>query len=285
MPNSPSIYTVDAFANQPFSGNPAAVCLCSGPTPDHWMQALAAEMNLSETAFLWPEADAWRLRWFTPTVEVDLCGHATLASAHVLLETGAVDQAAKILFRTLGGELTARQTRSGIEMDFPAERATELPWEDVPEGLVDALRLSDPPSAIGKSRRDILVELTDEAAVRALTPDFLAMARLDLRGVIVTSRASSATAETLAVDFVSRFFAPAVGVAEDPVTGSAHCTLGPWWAERLGRTALVGAQVSARGGIVGVTCVRERVLLTGSAVTVLAGIFGKTVTFDGGYDR
>jgi len=239
------------------------------------MQALAAEMNLSETAIVWPDGDGWRLRWFTPTVEVDLCGHATLATAHILLETGAADPATAILFKTLGGELTARKTDAGIEMDFPAEPAVELPSGDIPEGFLQALRLSEPPRAIGRSRLDMLVELIDEAAVRALTPDISAVAELDVRGVIVTSRAGTATAESIGVDFVSRYFAPAVGVAEDPVTGSAHCTLGPWWASRLGRNELMGAQVSARGGIVGVECKGERVLLNGSAVTVVCGKLGK----------
>ncbi len=275
MSDSQSLYIVDAFATRPFTGNPAAVCVCSEPAPDRWMQALAAEMNLSETAFVWPDGNGWRLRWFTPTVEVDLCGHATLAAAHILLETGAADPAIPILFKTLGGELTVRKTEAGIEMNFPAEPAVELPSGDMPEGLLQALRLSEPPRAIGRSRLDMLVELIDEAAVRALTPDIPAVAGLDVRGVIVTSRAGTATAESIGVDFVSRYFAPAVGVAEDPVTGSAHCTLGPWWASRLGRNELMGAQVSARGGIVGVECKGERVLLNGSAVTVVCGELGK----------
>lgn len=280
MSDSPDLYIVDAFASRPFTGNPAAVCLCSGPAPDAWMQAVGAEMNLSETAFAWPESSGWRLRWFTPTVEVDLCGHATLATAHILFETGAVDPATTISFRTLGGELTARRAGLGIEMNFPSEPAVELPIGDVLDGLLQALHLSDPPQAIGRSRLDILVELIDEAAVRALTPDIDAVANLGGRGVIVTSRASSATAESLAVDFVSRYFAPAAGVDEDPVTGSAHCTLGPWWAARLGRTELMGLQVSARGGIVGVASEGDRVLLNGSAVTVLCGELGRLARFD-----
>lgn len=278
--DSPSLYIVDAFASRPFTGNPAAVCVCSEPAHDSWMQALAAEMNLSETAIVWPEGNGWRLRWFTPTVEVDLCGHATLATAHILLETGAADSSTAILFKTRGGELTARKTNAGIEMNFPAEPAVELPSGDVPEGLLQALRLSEPPRAIGRSRLDMLIELIDEAAVRALTPDISAVAELDVRGVIVTSRAGTATAETIGVDFVSRYFAPAVGVPEDPVTGSAHCTLGPWWASRLGRNELMGAQVSTRGGIVGVECKGKRVLLNGSAVTVVWGKLGKAAKLE-----
>jgi PhzF family phenazine biosynthesis protein len=244
------------------------------------MQALGAEMNLAETAFLWPEGNGWRLRWFTPTVEVDLCGHATLAAAHILYETGAAKPAETISFQTLSGELTVKQAGLGIEMNFPAEPAVELPSGEVPDGLIQALNLSDPPRATGRSRLDLLVELVDEAAVRALTPDLSAVAELNARGVIVTSRAGTATAETTGVDFVSRFFAPAVGVAEDPVTGSAHCTLGPWWTERLGRNELLGAQVSRRGGIVGVVSEGKRVLLSGSAVTIICGELGHAARLD-----
>jgi len=278
--DSTPIYIVDAFAIRPFTGNPAAVCLCAKPAQEDWMQALGAEMNLAETAILWPEGNGWRLRWFTPTVEVDLCGHATLAAAHILFETGASDSAETISFHTLGGELTVRQAGMGIEMNFPAEPAVELPSGDVPDGLLQALCLSDPPRAVGRSRLDVLVELGDEAAVRALTPDISAVAELSGRGVIVTSRAGAATVETTGVDFVSRYFAPAVGIAEDPVTGSAHCTLAPWWAERLGRNELLGAQVSRRGGIVGVVCDGNRVLLNGSAVTVLSGELGHAARLD-----
>lgn len=269
--DAPALYIVDAFADRPFTGNPAAVCLSSSPVSEEVLQALGAEMNLSETAFVWPEGTAWRLRWFTPTMEVDLCGHATLAAAHILWETGALRPADTIEFVTLAGKLTARQAGRGIELNFPAEPAIELPAGESLGGLVEALRLSHPPRAIARNRLDALVELEDEATIRALTPDFSALARLDVRGVIVTSRPGPATAEAMGIDFVSRYFAPAVGVAEDPVTGSAHCALGPWWAERLGRTRLTGAQVSDRGGVVGVVCEGERVLLSGTAVTVLRG--------------
>ncbi len=279
MPKTPSLTIVDTFTSKPFAGNPAAVCVCSESPPAGWMQSLGAEMNLSETAILWPEEQSWRLRWFTPVAEVDLCGHATLASAHVLLETGAADPAATMVFKTLSGDLTARRAGQGIEMNFPAEIAVELSDVEVPGTLTQALKMSEAPCAVGRSRLDLLVELADEASVRALTPDFSAGAELGTRGVIVTSRAGSATAEALGVDFVSRYFAPAAGIAEDPVTGSAHCTLGPWWAERLGKNDLKGAQVSSRGGIVGVTCEEGRVLLNGSAVTVLCGQLGGAVSY------
>ena len=272
------MFIVDAFAEHPFSGNPAAVCLLSESAQEDWMQALAAEMNLSETAFVWTEGDAWRLRWFTPTVEVDLCGHATLAAAHVLWDTCAASESEPVTFATLSGKLTARKAGRGIEMNFPAEPAVEIGTDDVPAGLIEALHLSDVPCTIGRNRLDLLVEVLDEAAVRALTPDFLALCRLDARGVIVTSRPGPATTESLGVDFVSRYFAPAAGVPEDPVTGSAHCALGPWWASRLGKGQLVGAQLSHRGGIVGVSCEDTRVLLSGAAVTVLQGSLSAAAT-------
>lgn len=266
-----TFYIVDAFAARPFRGNPAAVCLLSEPAPTSWLQAVGAEMNLSETAFLWPDENHWRLRWFTPTAEVDLCGHATLAAAHVLWEAELADPAKPVKFATLSGDLTAQRGGLGIQMNFPAEPAVELRAEDVPPGLTEALRLSDLQCTIGRNRLDLLVELADEAAVRALTPDFGAVAKLEARGVIVTSRPGAATAESIEVDFVSRYFAPAAGVPEDPVTGSAHCALGPWWAGRLNKTRLLGAQLSARGGIVGVACEQDRVLLSGAAVTVMRG--------------
>ncbi len=272
------MFIVDAFAEHPFSGNPAAVCLLSGSVQDDWMQALAAEMNLSETAFVWAEGAGWRLRWFTPTVEVDLCGHATLAAAHVLWDTGAAPDSETLTFATLSGELTARRAGRGIEMNFPAEPAVEMGAGEVPAGFIEALRLSDVACTVGRNRLDLLVEVVDEAAVRALTPDFPAIGRLDARGVIVTSRPGRATVESLGVDFVSRYFAPAAGVPEDPVTGSAHCALGPWWAARLGKERLVGAQLSQRGGIVGVACEDTRVLLSGAAVTVLQGSLSQVAT-------
>ena len=256
------IYQVDAFTDVPFKGNPAAVCLLAGPADESWMQQVAREMNLSETAFLYPEADGFRLRWFTPAVEVALCGHATLASAHILWETGRLPPSAPARFLTLSGTLgAARQDGGMIELDFPATHAEAA---DAPAGLVAALGVE--PLFVGKSRFDYLVHVASEETVRGLAPDFAALKRLPVRGVMVTARAQSADC-----DFVSRFFAPAVGVDEDPVTGSAHCCLGPFWARQLGRIRMTAYQASARGGWMRVRLAGERVFLGGQAVTVMAG--------------
>lgn len=255
-----TIWQVDAFTDTPFSGNPAAVCTLRAPRDEGWMQQVAREMNLSETAFLAPrEDDGFDLRWFTPAVEVDLCGHATLASAHVLWETGAVPAAEAARFHTRSGVLTATRRDGQIEMDFPAERAQAI---GPPPGLVRALAMT--PAWTGETRFDYLAEVESEQAVREMQPDMGLLEALPVRGIIVT-----APAATPGFDFVSRFFAPAVGIPEDPVTGSAHCTLGPFWSERLGKEDLLGYQASARGGVVGVRLAGERVLLSGHAVTVL----------------
>ncbi len=252
--------TVDAFTATPFAGNPAAVCLLPSPRDDAWMQAVAREMNLAETAFLLREGDEFGLRWFTPAVEVDLCGHATLASAHVLWEDGHLPQGAEARFHTRSGLLRAARQDDWITLDFPA--TPPVPCDPVPE-VVQAI--GAPVRLHARSKFDYLVELESEAAVRALTPDLALLARLGgTRGVIATSRSTSP-----GIDFVSRFFAPAAGIPEDPVTGSAHCALGPLWAERLGKTSLVGYQASPRGGMVRVTLKGDRVLLGGQAVTVL----------------
>jgi predicted PhzF superfamily epimerase YddE/YHI9 len=257
-----TIYQVDAFTERPFAGNPAAVVPLERPAPEPWMRDLAAEMNLSETAFLWPDGEAWRLRWFTPAAEVRLCGHATLASAHVLWETGRLGPAAPARFETLSGRLAARRGEDGIELDFPARPGE--PVVPVP-GLAAALGAS--PSSYARSADDYLVELADEWAVRALAPDFAALGALEVRGVIATAAADPGRD----FDFVSRFFAPAVGVPEDPVTGSSHCTLAPFWSARLGRAELTGLQVSRRGGRVRTRLAGERVVLSGRAVTVFTG--------------
>ena len=256
------IYQVDAFTERPFAGNPAAVVLLGAAAAAEWMQAVAAEMNLSETAFLWPEGEAWRLRWFTPAAEVDLCGHATLASAHVLWESGRLAPVEPARFETRSGRLVARRAGDGIELDFPARPARPLP--PVP-GLAAALGAE--PVEVAASVDDYLVVLADADAVRALAPDLAALARLPARGVIVTAPAEAGRP----CDFVSRFFAPAVGVPEDPVTGSAHCTLAVYWAERLGRSALTGWQLSRRGGRVDVRLAGDRVVIGGRAVTILVG--------------
>jgi len=256
------IVQIDAFADRPFTGNPAAVCVMDGPAPEEWMQNVASEMNLSETAFLHPQGDGWALRWFTPGAEVALCGHATLASAHHLWEAGHLPAEAEARFHTLSGVLTARRSGEMIEMDFPATPATEAPPAD---GLLEALGVE--PVHVGRSRFDFIVEVGSEDQVRSLTPDIGLLRRVDARGVIVTARAS----EGSGADFVSRFFAPRVGVDEDPVTGSAHCVLAPYWAQRLGRTRMTGYQASRRGGLVGVRLEGDRVVLTGRAVTVMRG--------------
>ncbi len=256
---------IDSFTDRPFHGNPAAVCLLDAPADPGWMQEVAREMNLSETAFLHPKPNAFGLRWFTPAVEVDLCGHATLAAAHALWEEGILDPGDPILFDTLSGRLAATRRGDAIEMDFPAESAQTC---EPPPGLLEALgRVS--PVAVARNRFDILVEVADEATVGSLRPDFQRLGSLPVRGIMVTAAADSLVSS--GVDFVSRFFAPAVGVNEDPVTGSAHCCLGPWWTDRLGISDLVGRQLSERGGTVGVGVRGDRVLLAGKAITVLRG--------------
>ena len=250
---------VDAFTDTVFAGNPAAVCLLPEPRGETWMQRVAGEMNLSETAFLERRADGgFNLRWFTPTVEVDLCGHATLASAHVLWEQGECAPQSEIRFHTRSGMLAASRRKAWIELDFPA-----VPEESAapPPALIEALGAE--PRYLGRNRFDYLAELESEAAVRALRPDAHRLRAVDARGIIVTARTTEP-----GFDFVSRFFAPAVGIDEDPVTGSAHCCLGPYWQRRLGKAALTARQVSPRGGVVCVEVDGSRVKLIGQAVTV-----------------
>lgn len=256
------ITQVDAFTDRPFAGNPAAVCVLPGPADERWMQDVAREMNLSETAFLHPEPDGWRLRWFTPQVEVALCGHATLASAHVLWEDGRLPATDQARFHTQSGLLTARCAGAWIELDFPAKPPVAC---EAPADLARALGVAAS-GFVGSNDMDFLVEVDSAETVRRLRPDFTLLRGVPARGVIVTARADRPE-----YDFVSRFFAPAVGVDEDPVTGSAHCCLGPFWAGRLGKPALTGHQASARGGVVRVRHAGARVLLGGQAVTVLTG--------------
>lgn len=256
-----ALWQIDAFTDRPFHGNPAAVCLLQDEKPDAWMQAVAAEMNLAETAFLRRGDDGFKLRWFTPTVEVDLCGHATLASAHFLWQDGHLQPMAEARFHTRSGLLTAREREGWITLDFPATPADPA---YPPHGLEEALGIT--PVSVGRSLYDLIVEVPDEQAVRTLRPDLAALERLPVRGIIVTARSDQP-----GVDFVSRFFGPACGVPEDPVTGSAHCTLGPWWAPQVGRDDLVGYQASARGGTVRVEVRGDRVRLAGQAVTVVRG--------------
>ncbi len=247
---------VDAFTSRPFTGNPAAVCILETPADDLQMQNIALEINLSETAFLWPEGPSFRLRWFTPLVEVDLCGHATLAAAHVLWETGVWNRPT-ISFVTRSGELVVTRQGSLIEMSFPSLPAAPCdPPADIVRGIGAHI------VAAAKSKFDYLIELESERDVRELAPDLGAIARVPARGVMVTARGSQ-------YDFVSRFFGPAAGVPEDPVTGSAHCTLGPYWQEKLNKSNFRAFQASKRGGEIGVRVEKDRVYLSGQAVTTM----------------
>src|SRR5690242_19153543 len=253
------IVQVDAFTDRPFAGNPAAVCVLREPRPEQWLRDVAREMNLSETAFLTPANDGeYKLCWFTPAIEVDLCGHATVASAHVLWEEGHLPAAVQAKFHTRSGLLLADRRGAWIELDFPATIPTPV---EPPPSLLESLGTGA--KYVGKSRFDYLVEIESEAALRDLTPDFTGLRKLGVRGVIVTARSSSPE-----FDFVSRFFAPGAGVDEDPVTGSAHCALGPYWCSRLNKQDFTAYQASARGGVVRVRVKGDRVILGGQAVTV-----------------
>jgi PhzF family phenazine biosynthesis protein len=257
-----TIFQVDAFTDKPFAGNPAGICVLPEPRSERWMQDVAREMNLSETAFLLKQEDGFQLRWFTPAAEVDLCGHATLASAHILWETDYLQPQEQARFHTRSGLLTAeRLDGNWIELDFPAkpEQAT-----DAPPHLLEALGIQA--QYVGVNVFDYLVEVDTEETLRNMQPDITLLAQVPVRGVIVTSRAS-----TPDYDFVSRFFAPRVGVNEDPVTGSAHCCLTPYWSERLGKNELLAYQASARGGVLRVRISSDRVKIGGQAVTTLRG--------------
>lgn len=259
-----TLYQVDAFTTMPFAGNPAAVCVVEEDLSDDLMQAIANEMNLSETAFVRSRNEGkWHLRWFTPVAEVDLCGHATLATSHVLFEKGFVAAELPVHFETLSGALSVTRESSGLlVMDFPAEPATlHFPAELIDNALnQDCLRHA-------ANRMDALAEVADEKTLRGLRPDMSAIAALDVRGLIVT-----APADDPDLDFVSRFFAPQCGVPEDPVTGSAHCCLAPWWSDRLGKTRMKARQLSERGGEVDVELQGDRVLLRGHAVTLMTAV-------------
>ncbi len=256
---------IDAFADRPYSGNPAAVCLLEDEADAQWMQAVAAEMNLSETAFVRPVDSDFELRWFTPAVEVDLCGHATLAAAHALWSEDVVDGGDMIRFRTRSGLLTAAQRGELVELDFPAMRPVAAEFDDLQiRELGDVLCVT--PLHVARSAFDLLVEVDSERELRLARPDLRRLAEFAPRGVIVTCRSGDRR-----FDFLSRFFAPAVGVDEDPVTGSAHCCLGPYWSERLGKVEMTAFQASSRGGVVRVSVSGERILLAGRAVTVFRG--------------
>lgn len=254
-------FVVDAFTDRPFTGNPAAVVPLDRWKDDRWLQSVALEMNLSETAFLAPNASGFDLRWFTPAVEIDLCGHATIASALVLSHLGKLADESRVDFATRCGVLGARREGSRIQLDFPALPVAPC---DPPPGLLEALNV--PVRYVGRSSFDVLVEVESPGILRRITPDFTRLAAVPCRGVIVTAQG-----EGPRFDFVSRFFAPAVGVNEDPVCGSAHCSLAPYWRERLGKSRMVGQQASRRGGTVHVEDRGERVLLGGEGVIVARG--------------
>lgn len=255
------IWLVDAFSRGPFTGNPAAVVILKQPAAEDWMQSLAMEMNQAETAFVVPRNGRFDLRWFTPAIEVDLCGHATLAASHVLWEASVLRRDEPATFDTLSGELVCRTAGERIEMDFPAEPAQQVP---VPAGIEGVLGCSV--AWYGANRMDHFAVLESEASVRALDPDMKPIAALGTRGLIVTAPAAPGE-----FDFVSRFFAPGAGVPEDPATGSAHCCLGPYWSERLAKPVVKGFQASKRGGYFEVEPRAGRVLLRGTAATVLTG--------------
>ncbi|MES2788924.1 MAG: PhzF family phenazine biosynthesis protein [Planctomycetota bacterium] len=254
-------WQVDAFTNRAFGGNAAAVCWLDTEADPAWMQAVAGEMNLSETAFVRRLENDLELRWFTPTVEVDLCGHATLATCHALWSSGIVSPEEPLRFHTKSGLLTCRTDGTFIELDFPATPASPtIP----PAGLLEALGVT--PVYVGKTKFDYLVVLDSPEAVRAVQPDYVRLGDIPCRGVIVTARSDDGE-----FDFHSRFFAPAVGVNEDPVCGSAHCCLAPYWSEQLGKSELMAYQASDRGGILRLQIKGDRVILGGQAVTIWRG--------------
>jgi PhzF family phenazine biosynthesis protein len=260
------LYQVDAFTDQPFKGNPAGVCVLDAERPDAWLQSVAAEMNLSETAFPRLQGEVYDLRWFTPKREVSLCGHATLATAHILWEEHHVKPEAEIAFDTLSGRLTARREGDWIALDFPTRTvnvAADYPALNQALGIVPQFTFVSAASSRGDT---YLLEVASEDIVRQMTPDFTLLAATSARAVIVTARAQGGE-----YDFCSRFLAPAIGINEDPVTGSAHCYLAPYWGTKLHKTALVGFQASARTGIVGCAWRDARVILQGKAITVFRG--------------
>lgn len=256
-----TIVQVDAFTREPFRGNPAAVCLLERDGDSKWMQCVAAEMNLAETAYIVPKDSDYGLRWFTPTVEVDLCGHATLASAHVLWEDGHVSPEDACRFHTRSGLLTARKQGGWIELQFPLEANEVIP---PPSGLADALGAQPITTAVSDRLSFLIAEVESEDIVRGLAPDIRSLKQFSYGGYIITSRSGGNP-----YDVVSRFFAPRMGIDEDPVTGAAHCVLGPYWSERLNKRDFFAHQASARGGDVRVGMREDHVTLGGQAVTVM----------------
>ncbi len=256
-----SIFQVDAFTSEAFCGNPAGVVILTKKMPDQWIQGVALEMNLSETAFILKEKDSFSLRWFTPKVEVDLCGHATLASAHVLFEKSYLEHNETVNFDTLSGRLCASVSDGWITLDFPCLSLEQIP---VSEKISQALGFS--PNSVYKTDVNILIEMSDPQSVKGFTPNFSKLAELPYQGLIITARGDDGR-----YDFVSRYFAPRAGIDEDPVTGSAHCSLAPYWVPRLNKNKFDAYQVSKRGGNIKVELVNDRVLLTGQAVTIFSG--------------
>jgi len=255
-------YHVDSFAERPFEGNPAAVCLTDESKPAAWLQAVAAEMNLSATAFVRPLESGFELRWFAPKSELELCGHGTLAAAHIVWATGNAANGERIRFHTKSGVLTCEQASGFIELDFPS---TPIIPEESSNALVEAIGIE--PSFSGRTKFDKFLLFDSEDAIRNMNPDFDKLASIPgTRGIIVTSLSKDPR-----FDFVSRFFSPSIGLNEDPVTGSAHCALAPFWSTRLGKSAMTGFQASRRGGTVRVTPNGDRVILGGKAITVMQG--------------
>jgi PhzF family phenazine biosynthesis protein len=270
-----TVLQIDSFADKPFTGNPAAVCLMDEPAPDEWLQNVAMEMNLSETAFVWKDLtseNGFKIRWMTPLVEVDLCGHATLAACHALWQTGMLSESKEAVFQSRSGELRGRKAHETIWLDFPAAPQTPT---DAPEGMIEALGVD--PIHVGRNDWDFLVVVESESEVLNAKPDFTKLAMVDSRGVILTAKSDPNLRSTSEYDFVSRGFFPATGIDEDPVTGSAHCCLAPYWSTQFAaeqgdrRTNLVGFQASKRGGLVQARLVGDRVHLGGSAITVMQG--------------
>jgi PhzF family phenazine biosynthesis protein len=255
-----SIFQVAAFTNKPFAGNPAAICLLEKSADENWMQHVAAEMNLSETAYIYPLDDGFSLRWFTPAIEVALCGHATLASAHILWETGRLRATEPAKFHTKSGLLTCIRNGDWIEMDFPAIPAEPAP---PPKNLLESLGIET--ATVARGGTDYLVQVDSEAQVRSLSPNFSQLKLVEARGVVVTAKSAEQ------FDFISRFFAPRAGIDEDPVTGSAFCRLAPWWGKLLGKNEMLAYQASKRGGIAKLKLHGDRVLISGQAVTTLRG--------------
>ena len=256
------VIQVDAFTNRAFQGNPAAVCVLPSPQDERWMQSVAREMNLSETAFLLKQDRHYSLRWFTPTTEVPLCGHATLASAHVLWTEGYASTGQEIKFETKSGVLSAKYRDDWIELNFPVNRS-----QDIPPITKLSAALGVPLKTVLYNSLGYLVEVASARQVEQLQPNFTLLKQLPISNVIVTSKSQDST-----YDFVSRFFAPGLGVDEDPVTGAAHCCLAPYWRDRLHKNQFLAYQASSRGGVVKVDYDGgDRVTLSGQAVTVMRG--------------